>query len=423
MDLTWLDIRNIQIDVYDVERKSLHIPNVILNNVTFVSLLSIDIEFKAKKEPVPLRSIHRILSSIRQISALQLDLQFLMVNLNDVFDSSDVIKNNLKNLKHLNILGRIEKFCPTTYLIEDEFLPYLIRNFDQFASTLQLLESLHLPLFFFCRNELNPEFKIKSTTVSLLHRSHDSLKELSLPFVFWDDILLPVTFPRLTSLSATVTSYREQDSLKDFLASTNLKSLLELEVTVKRKNGFRKNLFDVIRKRSPSLKKLHLQAPKFPDEAGNEISKVNWTFLGEMKCLKDFQLRRPRCFGPHWESYGNGTLLLESLPKNQLERLCLRGIGAKYVGFWRTKRHGIEAELPLKLDLFRGFRNLKSLSLRHCPDAVDDDILSHGKQVRKNHARITATSHLSPSKTHRFISHSNEQTSSKPSLSWFVSMR
>jgi len=60
-----------------------------------------------------------------------------MVNLNEVFDSSDnVIKDNLKkHLKHLDILGWKRNFGSTTYWIDDEYeyAPNLliVRNFDQ----------------------------------------------------------------------------------------------------------------------------------------------------------------------------------------------------------------------------------------------------------------------------------------------------
>jgi len=373
MDLTWLDIRNIRINVYDVERQSLHIPNLILNNVKFVSLLSNDIHYEDNEEPVPVRSIQRILSSTRQISRLQLDLNLAMVNLSDVFDSSDVIKDNLKNLKTLDILGWTRMFGSSTYWIDDEYLPNLMRNLDQMASALQRLERFHLPVLWFTEQE--PESKIQSSVVNLLQRNRESLQELSIHFRIWRDIL-PVTLPRLKSLRATVSISKEQDSLKDFLANTNKDCFKELDVAVRRQNDckFGMSLFNTIRQCSPCLTKLHLLAFTFADEEGYEF-KVDWTFLGEMKCLKDFQLARPLCSVPNWDSYGTGTLLLESLPSNQLERLSLRGFGFKNLGFWKNDVGDMEPELPFKLNLLRGFQNLKRLSLRYCPDAVDDDIL------------------------------------------------
>jgi len=370
--VTWLDIRNIQVDVDHVEREFLVIPRLILNNVQFVSLLSKGVDLK-DDEPVPIRSIRRILSSTRQLSTLQLDVRLLLVNLNDVFDSSsDVINENLKNLKTLHILGWPRKFGFTTYWIYDADHPYFIKNLDQLTSSIERLESLHLPSFMFFERE--PIFQ--SAVVRLLQRHRESLRALSLHFELWNDIL-PVTLPRLMSLSATVSNNDQQDSLKDFLANTNKECLKELDVVVREHDDyeFGKNLFDAIRQLSPCLKKLHLQAFKFVDEQGNEMSKVDWTFLGKMKYLRDFQLARPRCLVPNWKSYGNGAILLESLPRNQLERLGLRGIGFKRVGFWRDDVGDMEPELPFKLDLLRGFRNLRRLSLRYCPDAVDDDVL------------------------------------------------
>jgi len=118
-----------------------------------------------------------------------------------------------------------------------------------------------------------------------------------------------------------------------------------------------------------------LKTVKFVDIQRREM-KVDWTFLQGMKRLKDFQVSRPSCKEPNRESYGTGALLLESLPRNQLERLGFRGIGAKSSGgFWKTNNGDVELQLPFKLDLVRGFRNLKRLSFRHCPDALDDEII------------------------------------------------
>jgi len=374
-------IRNIRINVYDVEEELFHIPNAILNNVTFVSLLSKDLEDFDYTEPGPFRIIRRILSSARQMSHLQLDLRLLMVSLRQVFDSSDAIDENLKDLKHLDILGWTQRFRSTTYCIADEnddddllhFLSFFETNFVQLLSSLQSLETLHLPRFTFSQRQ---ELEIQSAVVRLLQRNRESLRELSLHLGIWNGVL-PVTLPRLRSLSATVSNRAQQDSLKDFLANANKDCLEELGVVVRTHEDYQfgKNLFDVIRQRSPTLKKLHLQAFKFVDEEGNAMSKVDWTFLGGMKYLRDFQLTRPRCVEPNLKSYGNGTILLESLPRNQLERLGLRGIGFNSFGFWRTDVNDKEPELPFKLNLLRGFRSLRRLSLCYCCDALDDDIV------------------------------------------------
>jgi len=243
----------------------------------------------------------------------------LLVKLKDVFDSNDVINENLKNLKHLDILGWTQKFGSTTYWINVDYVPNFLRNFDQLVSSLKRLECLHLPIFTFSQDR---EFKIQSPVVSLLQRNRESLRELSLHFEMWDDIL-PVTLPCLTSLSATVAYFNQQDSLRDFLASNASKDCFkELDVAVRIVYEFGSNLFDPIRQLSPCLKKLHLQAYQFVDEDGNEV-RIDWTFLGEIKHLKDFQLARPRIHVRNWDLSGTGTLLLGSLPRNQLKRLGL----------------------------------------------------------------------------------------------------
>jgi len=120
-----------------------------------------------------------------------------------------------------------------------------------------------------------------------------------------------------------------------------------------------------------NLKKLYLKAKRIVN-GGEEIT-VDWSFLGQMNQLKDFQLTHPKTSDDNWQSYGYGTLILESLPRNQLERLSLRGIGSERSGFWRVG--GGEPELAKKLELLRGFRNLKVLSLQYCSDSVDDEVM------------------------------------------------
>jgi len=389
---TWFDIRNIHINVYFVQEVLLHIPGYVLKNASFVSLsYEEDLENDGSNEPAPdifwNMSMYWILWSAEQISHLQLDLRLLMMDLDDLVFSV-VIRDNLKNVKNLDIFGWPQKkFGETTYSIYPQFTPNLIKNIDRLASALHCLESLHFPVSVLSSNDQNEEFTIvvapNLEVESLLQRSRESLRELSLHLGMWDK-LPPVTLPHLRRFSATVSNGTQQDSLKNFLvANQGNNSLAELDVAVRRRYVFGSNLFDVIRRQySPYLKKLHLQAYTFGDVEQNEVVKVDWTFLREMKCLRDFQLARPYTpVRPNWVfqwNYGNGTFLLESLPKCQLERLSLRGIGIKSGGFWRNGVvvNDMEPELPFKLDLLvGGFRNLKRLSLRYCPDAVDDDIM------------------------------------------------
>jgi len=146
----------------------------------------------------------------------------------------------------------------------------------------------------------------------------------------------------------------------------------------------RKDLFDVITRQSANLKKLHLKVTQFVDYVEDnvrEAASVDWSFLGGMTRLTDFKLSRPRpprhrSYPDNWEAYGNGTRILASLPPNQLEQLTLKGIGLENTGFWKLNElEDDEPELAVKLELLRGFRNLKRLRFRHCPDAVDNDIM------------------------------------------------
>jgi len=91
--------------------------------------------------------------------------------------------------------------------------------------------------------------------------------------------------------------------------------------------------------------------------------------------LRGFQLSRPSRKHANREAYGNGTRLLECHPRDQLQRLGFRGIRRRTWVFWKTSELEDEPELSIKLDLIRGFVNLKRVSLRYCSDAFDDDVM------------------------------------------------
>jgi len=67
---------------------------------------------------------------------------------------------------------------------------------------------------------------------------------------------------------------------------------------------------------------------------------------------------------------------LESLSPNQLQRLSLKGT-IYGESFWKTEIGNlfVEPELSFKLDLLRGFSNLKYLSFERCGNAVDDQVI------------------------------------------------
>jgi len=70
---------------------------------------------------------------------------------------------------------------------------------------------------------------------------------------------------------------QDQKTFRMLIIADNQNSFVEIDVDVKREFG--ENLFDVIRARSPHLKKLHLTTRKFADVKGRETMKVDWIFL------------------------------------------------------------------------------------------------------------------------------------------------
>jgi len=135
------------------------------------------------------------------------------------------------------------------------------------------------------------------------------------------------------------------------------------------------------------LKKVHLKTHRnfWPFGVGRVVIR-DWGFLGEMTPLKDFQVESTFISKrlEIWRgSLGVGWRFLEWLSKNQLERLSLNEM--HFQGSFRRfcsegeERYFIspQEEVPLatKFDLLRGFRNLKRLSFRHSPNAVDDDVI------------------------------------------------
>jgi len=147
--------------------------------------------------------------------------------------------------------------------------------------------------------------------------------------------------------------------------------LEELDVNVRKE--FDRSLFQAITKHCGNLRKLYIKAKYF---IGFGTQKPDWTFLARMTHLRDFQIRRQYSSVGQLLSYGDGPKFLQSLPREQMQRLSLKGIDNP--GFWKTLNNDlvlIEPDLELKLDLLRGFRNLKQLSFLRCGNAVDDQVM------------------------------------------------
>jgi len=361
--------RGVRIDVTKLQGQVWRIPSVILKTVQFVSLYSE--ELYPTTYPL-VRYINYVLQSTPKISHLQLDIGLLESGLYHLFSYS-AVRENLTDLKCLDISnGRCTGNGGNNGSAYGPYGLICITNdtLVELASIPQRLEILRFP-----KVEIMGSRTLEAALLNLLQRNCESLRELSLHFrCFWKQVdLCNVKLPRLRILSVTIHMYKtDQETLRRFLV--NHDSLEEVDVAVREEFG--KNLFYVIRQLYRNVRKLHLKAKKFVDiVGGSELTIIDWTFLRAMTRLKDFQLCRPFCDNANWGAYGNGSRLLECLPRNQLERLGFRGIGARPGGFWRSNDLEVEPELSFKLNLLRGFLNLRRLSLRYCTDAVDDDVM------------------------------------------------
>jgi len=360
--------RGIKINVTLPLKDLLNIQRHVLENAEFVSITS-----GLYNEPG--RCIGNLLVRTSKISHLQFDHRLLERELKGSLFSKDV-KKNLKNLRRLDITdkynrtGNVGKTYEAQCSHRHSGVADFALNLFLFGMTLEHLESFRIPKLKCDAFELCQD---PSVVLELIQRNRKSLRELSIHFHVWEsEDIGAVSLPRLASLTVTI-NVEGLESLKLFLA-TNHQSLEEVDVGVKKQ--FEMKLLDVIKQRCFNVTKLHLKAKRFvADEEQEDESRVDWTFLGDMKHLKDLALSRPHDENANWEKYGNGTRLLESLPRNQLERLSLQGIGARKIGFWKVNALDNEPELTFKLNLLSRFRNLKRLSLWRCPDAVDDGVM------------------------------------------------
>jgi len=362
--------RGIKIDVGLPQKDLLSFSRQLLENAEFVSITTKGDLFYVTEEPG--RCIGNLLKKTSKIRHLQLDHRLL-----ERFSKFVLFEEeNLKNLRNLDITvgnnrttGNLSKTYQVHGAAHGRSGSYdSASKFYWFAKTLEHLESFRMPKLKCHAREPCPD---PEAVLELIQKNRKSLRELSIHFRVWESKDIgAVTLPRLASLTVTI-NVEGLESLKQFLA-TNHQSLEEVDVGVKKQ--FAMTLLDVIRQRCSNLKKIHLKAKRFV-VAEEEESRVDWTFLGDMKRLRDFALCRPYDKNANWEKYGNGTRLLESLPRNQLERLSLKGIGARKIGFWKVNALDNEPELSFKLNILDGFRNLKRLSLLLCPDAVDDGVM------------------------------------------------
>jgi len=396
MTKTWYGIQ-IEVDLpLDVLDKIRHI----LENVHFVCLLSslcksnTDNTNQFRNESYA-KFIAGVLSSTPKLTCLRMDVRLLENDLTTEVWSCPIIRHHLKNLESLELphLGRqnhVEVYGTPTCLWETNLgQSEFPRNIEQLETTLlatpPTLKTLRLSKYLidyagYWGNPQQRQGPPISTSLLNLFRSHrESLEEVSIPVNVWkssSDDIRTVTMPHLRSLTATV-SPAGSFNFGTFLI--NHPKLEELDVGVLDLD------FDICRDRRVALweaikrhctgnavvKKLHLRFSEwFFSSSG---AKDDWSFLEGMKAMIDFQL--VSTFG--WLECG--FRLLETLSRNQkLERLSLQGMHVAG-GFWRFHYRDeiVSRETPLakKLELLRGFRSLKRLSFRRCPNAVDDDVI------------------------------------------------
>jgi len=373
--------------------------------------------------------ISGVLSSTPKLTALQMDVQILENDLRQVWWSSAIIRDNLKNLESLELsfLGLVGDAIDKamirsngTYRRAKEILYYVhldsAGNLEQLATALAAetkppprLKRLRFPKSLVDLSDLEeiPRPEIGSFTRSVLQllRSHrDTLVEVSITVCAWEasEYVRTLNFPQLRSL----TSVSSGDSVVNFESFLmRHPKLEELDLSVIDFRDYEDedmDLWKAIKRRCAAagayLKKLHLKTSRYYWTCFEASLVLDWSFLEEMKTLEDFQVEvtfdslHEVCE----EGLGIGPRVLECLPRNQLTSLSLKGL--HFGGsFWRVspedredseedsdKDEGpepavvvVEEEVPLaaKLDLLRGFQNLKRLSFRLSKNAVDDDIL------------------------------------------------
>jgi len=395
MTQTWLGVQ-IEVDLpLEVLDKIRHI----LEHVEFISLFISrqNIEDVGFRQITFAKFIAGVLSSTPKLTSLQMDIRFLRNDLTSEVWLSAVIRDHLRNLESLELLRfPLESHKTKAYSMtndthyrggrEPAFLvsTQTAKNFQHLATLTapSRLKRLRLSKYdVICT--VNPEAAVRSFSSSfldLLRRHRESLLEVTININVWKscDDIRTLILPQLKTLTAVVDTAGTAN-FETFLM--NHPALEELDIQVNNGTAGSRDLWEKIKRHccasGEALKKLHLKMPEF--FLGGFGAKDNeWAFLAGMKVLEDFQLQ------VSVGSFGSGTRLLETLPRNRkLQRLSLDKMLFER-NFWNFRSQCIErglemvstdAPLATKLELLRKFPNLKRLSFRHCPNAVDDDVI------------------------------------------------
>jgi len=398
---TW---NGIQIEV-DLPLNVLDKIRHILEHVQFVSLLTNQSKSNSNIDRVDefrnesyVKFIAGVLSSTPKLTCLQMDVRLLENSLNSEVWSSPTIRDNFKNLKsfelpHMGRQNHKKIYGTKVYAWLAHIRPNrsseFASNLDHLESTLQssALKTLRLSKYILDNTRPSERQQAPPITTSLLDlfRSHrETLVEVSIPVDVWKsfDDIRTLIFPQLKTLIAAV-SFAASVTFESFL--TNHPKLEQLDIFFYDGGTNWQHdmgLWGVIKQHCSvtgmSLKKLHIEISDYFLFLSCCGANVDWTFLEGMKNLEDFRVESTQ------GSLGWGLRFLECLPRNQkLDRLSLNGMHVER-SFWRyrSERHepangGGISEVPLdtKLELLRGFKNLKRLSFRHSPNAVNDEVM------------------------------------------------
>jgi len=386
----------------------------ILKHIHFVSLFcTVGENNTIISKDTAIKNIFALLSSTQNLCHLQMDIRLLdELNLIDTILCSRDIKRHLRTLKHLDILhfdeitGRTKRHInsPMFYLsLNNENNlngqgDCFLKNFLQLmkiSDSERSLETIRLTKFY--AQLYFPCFHNYASRIpEILGRNSETLQELALHYDTWvpSDYSRTAVLPNLKRLTVAIPFSFHQEMLELFLR--NQSSLEELDISFDRDCNI--SLFETLKLPHylDNLKKLHLKLEVFRWPSRENLSEINWSFLENMKSLRDFRINR--IHGSRIARFGRpigldrpfGTVehFLESLPKNnQFQRLSFEGIESSSNNIItenerppphkRRSKYFVCKEYisPFKSELLLGFRNLKYLSFKHCKNAVNDQIL------------------------------------------------
>jgi len=317
-----------------------------------------------------------LLTSTPNLTHIKMDARLMHRNLVGVFSCS-AVQLNLAKLKILEILAwdyEINNFriANSRSIISDDSWSDAEDDEETFTANMNVLTTtaLHLSRLEGLRLTNDPctcrEYFWKPISIStLLQNNQATIQSLSIHLgSYWScDDLRTLTVSRLKCITATIEDYKGQESLEAFLKN-HLSSLKELDISLK--DEFTRTLFQVIKRLSPSLKKLHLRAKYFTHDSyiqGGE-EEIDWSFLKGMNHLKDFKIVQTSKSKKRETEYLPS--LFECLPLNQLERLSCKGI--KDTGFWKITNSALD-----DFNLDGSFRDLRRLSFRRCKNEVNNE--------------------------------------------------